>query len=580
MKVAKSLLLGSAAVLATVAGAQAADLPTRKAAPVQYVKICDAYGAGFFYIPGTDTCLRVGGMVLADMAISNTPDRYNAAGATIFGSIAAGKTSSNFSGSPFVTGIPGAGGALPSAYVPGTNRDAVAWTALGRIELDARTQSPWGTVRAFLRLESQFGSGAVASTGANLQSVAGIPAYMGYGSYASAKEITYLNKAFIQFAGLTMGRIQSMFDFYADAVGYTGLRGSNQTVNALAYTATFGGGFSATLSVEDSVSHRSQTASVVALGVPGFITGTAIFNPLVGVILPGVPPAALTAANLGAPSAQLNGTRLPDIVANLRVDQPWGSAQIMGAIHQIRQGLNTLGGAAAGGIIIGGVPGPFSGLGNLANSNQIGFAVGGGLKFNLDMLAPGDVLWLQAIYAKGAIGYVNGSNLAFVNGFNWANGMAAGGARVSSGNGYNGTGTTDVDCVWTYAGACEKSTSFAVTAALRHYWTPTISSTLTGSFWNVKYTDNAVNPAPGALALGSIGFISGFTNYKEFTLATGLEWNPVKNFGIGGEIAWQHGVTSRPVGLASDIALVMQGLPAFKSQADLVRGRIRMYRAF
>ena len=85
MKVAKSLLLGTAAVLATVAGAQAADLPTRKAAPVQYVKICDAYGAGFFYIPGTDTCLRVGGLVLADLSVSNTPNRLAGVGGAVTG---------------------------------------------------------------------------------------------------------------------------------------------------------------------------------------------------------------------------------------------------------------------------------------------------------------------------------------------------------------------------------------------------------------------------------------------------------------------------------------------------------------
>ena len=30
-------------------------------AAVEYVKICSLYGAGFFYIPGTDTCIRVGG---------------------------------------------------------------------------------------------------------------------------------------------------------------------------------------------------------------------------------------------------------------------------------------------------------------------------------------------------------------------------------------------------------------------------------------------------------------------------------------------------------------------------------------
>ena len=54
------LLLGTAAGLVAVAGAQAADMPV-KAAPVQYVKICSLYGDGFYYIPGTDTCLKLGG---------------------------------------------------------------------------------------------------------------------------------------------------------------------------------------------------------------------------------------------------------------------------------------------------------------------------------------------------------------------------------------------------------------------------------------------------------------------------------------------------------------------------------------
>ena len=60
MKMVKSLLLGTAAGLVAMSGAQAADLPV-KAKPVQYVKICSLYGAGFYYIPGTDMCLKVGG---------------------------------------------------------------------------------------------------------------------------------------------------------------------------------------------------------------------------------------------------------------------------------------------------------------------------------------------------------------------------------------------------------------------------------------------------------------------------------------------------------------------------------------
>jgi hypothetical protein len=60
MKTLKRGLLLSAAGLAIVANAKAADLPV-KAAPVEYVKVCSLYGAGFFYIPGTDTCLKIGG---------------------------------------------------------------------------------------------------------------------------------------------------------------------------------------------------------------------------------------------------------------------------------------------------------------------------------------------------------------------------------------------------------------------------------------------------------------------------------------------------------------------------------------
>ena len=60
----KSLLLGSAAALAVVSGAHAADaIVAAEPEPLEYVRICDAYGAGYFYIPGSETCLKIGGMV-------------------------------------------------------------------------------------------------------------------------------------------------------------------------------------------------------------------------------------------------------------------------------------------------------------------------------------------------------------------------------------------------------------------------------------------------------------------------------------------------------------------------------------
>lgn len=59
----KSLLLGSA-VAFSATGAYAADaIIIAEPEPVEYVRVCDAYGTGFFYVPGTETCLKVGGYV-------------------------------------------------------------------------------------------------------------------------------------------------------------------------------------------------------------------------------------------------------------------------------------------------------------------------------------------------------------------------------------------------------------------------------------------------------------------------------------------------------------------------------------
>src|SRR5437879_5446361 len=65
--VMKKFLLASAAAIAAVSSGQAADLPV-KAKAVEYVKICSLYGAGFWYVPGTDTCLKIGSYVRVQTA--------------------------------------------------------------------------------------------------------------------------------------------------------------------------------------------------------------------------------------------------------------------------------------------------------------------------------------------------------------------------------------------------------------------------------------------------------------------------------------------------------------------------------
>jgi hypothetical protein len=55
----KTLILGTAAVFAAAGSARAADLAVAES--VEYVKVCDAYGVGYFYIPGSDTCIAISG---------------------------------------------------------------------------------------------------------------------------------------------------------------------------------------------------------------------------------------------------------------------------------------------------------------------------------------------------------------------------------------------------------------------------------------------------------------------------------------------------------------------------------------
>ncbi len=199
MKMVKSLLLGTAAGFVAIAGAQAADLPV-KAKPVQYVKICSLYGAGFYYIPGTDTCIKVGGWVRQYIGWGANGDLTN--------------------------------GALGSGDL-NTRTSDNGWTfkSRGYITADARTQTEYGTLRGYFDIGESTANGV--------------------GTVASS------NRAFIQLAGFTLGITQSFYDIYpTPALSFWGGMANpssdtgdgGQTVTA--YTAQFGGGFSASISAE------------------------------------------------------------------------------------------------------------------------------------------------------------------------------------------------------------------------------------------------------------------------------------------------------------------------------------------
>ncbi|WP_230531204.1 porin [Microvirga roseola] len=387
MKLAKSLFLGSAAALATVAGAQAADLPARAVAPaVEYVRVCNTYGAGFFYIPGTETCLRVGGRVRADYIYGETFDRSD---------------------------------------------DAFNFFVRGRVQLDARTATAYGLLRTLVRMEMNRTAGG--STSANIA------------------------QAFVQFGGLTAGRVTS---FFANGDLPTGHMGTLRfydapDVDLLAYTFSFGNGFSATLSLEDQLESR--------------VNGALAFVPGLG--------NALVYA----------GQRAPNLVGNVKYTGTWGTAQLAGAVGQIRSdNFVTL----PGGTVV--IP-----------DTEYGFAVSGSVGINLPMLGAGDALWLNATYANGALAYL---------GF----GEGAGAGTISYGvaNAYVNPITGDI----------ERGHGWSIAGGLRHYWTPQIRQNVFGSYASVEY---GAGVAPSA-------------DFREWRVGTNVFWQPVAGLDIGVEVLYAN----------------------------------------
>jgi hypothetical protein len=563
MKLLKGLLLGSAAALVSVAGAQAADLPTRQAAPIEYVRICDAYGAGFFYIPGTETCLKVGGLAMTEVrsydasygispigangVVSGLGSTYSAAGHTL---------------------LLQNGGASSAGYVPTSSqysnarsRDNYGWDSLGRVELDARTGTPWGTLRSFIRVDAYVGTGT-ANTGALTSGssyISGTALYNTAAGNGATRETTIVNKAFIQFAGLTAGRAQSMFDFYASAYNYQNLAGSNATTQLIAYTATLGNivsGLSATLSVEDENARQAAIGSTLAAST--YVKG--VLQPLVvGGVTSGT-------SFVGTPA----GVAWPDIVGNIRIDQPWGAVQLSAAGHESRGslfGANSYPAITA--LAAGAAAGTTSYAFPANTTNAYGWAIQGGVQLNADYLSAGDKLWLQAAYEQGALSYVWGNNLASSYG-------------AVSGNRYYGSGYTPADtsagwntnlydCIFTASGSCEQQTGWAVVAAYKHYWLPTLASAVYGSYTEINYSNNALAGFGGAV---------GVSNLKTARVGTNLVWTPIKGFDIGAEFMYVNVQQTRPVGLASDTVLNTVGLPSWRGSNNEYEGRVRVQRAF
>jgi Porin subfamily len=350
MALMKSILLGSAAGIVAVAAAQAADLPTRKAAPAEYVKICNVGGMAGFVLPGSDTCFKISGYITGQLEAGNLNRGFSWAFAPGAATVTAARSTNNG---------PAGGG-------DGSTRfgNSFGWTTRANIDFDARQDTAYGVLRGYAELQFENGNG-FDNTGTG----------------------AYINRAYVQWAGITAGKANSFFSFFGGGEGWANIfspdqQGFNQP-DLLAYTATFGGGFSATISAQSP-------------GTNGF-SGSG------------------TDLNIAGNNTYL-GQQWPDFVGALRVDQGWGAAQVSGVVHHVHVTDGVLG---SGGY----------------NLDKTGWGVLGGVKFNLPTFGPGDNFQVDGVYTENAVWYsgipdgmwgengaVNGNGLPMVVGDAWSNG--------------------------------------------------------------------------------------------------------------------------------------------------------------
>jgi Porin subfamily len=519
MKMVKSLILGSAAGLVAMSGAQAADLPV-KAKAVEYVRICSLYGAGFFYIPGTDTCIKLGGYVRIDT--------------TFNGQIYDG---------PAWSGDLGLGDRFRHDF---DSRSRMALT------VDTRTATEYGVVRTFGQGDFQFDNN---SAGYNPGSTAAAP-FAGGGITASFLNTpgggyVAVEMVFLQFAGFTFGKSASAY-----ATPWHGYPGNNTSfligghdtvtgVNNIQYTAQFGNGVSGTIGLDD----------------PTVFNRTAIYNLALGVSAAGV------SSNTYA------GAHMPDVVGNIRVDQAWGLVQLSAALHEVDASYNVLG---AGGVAT--TASQLSG----SPATKYGGSVMGAINIKNIPTGAGDDIKFDASYAKGDTKNVISTSAASPN-FLMAGGTAGQfGPNNSYAFGATTDGVF-LPTVFGGDGSIHLTTAYGVRGAFNHNWDPYWSSSLFGGMGWVRYDATAQfeycavffasNP-------GAIGTASCNPNYTISMLGAVTRWTPVKNLTFSAEAIWTHlttGFTGTAV-LSPGAPLPTQAY-SFKAQ-DTVSFNVRAQRNF
>jgi hypothetical protein len=519
------------------------------------VRICSLYGAGFFYIPGTDTCIKIGGYLRADLNIN------------------AGN-----SDAPFWSGDPGVHDRFQNQY------NDYARMAL---TIDTRTATEYGVVRTFGQGDFTFATeGAGNSTGVQSSLASGNIEGLGFNNTPGGG-YTVVEFLFIQFAGFTFGKSASAFN-----TPWHGFPGNNTAflvggydtvtgVNNIQYTAQFGNGVSATIGIDDSSASAYNRTNIFNATLQPPIGTTTINNAAV-IFAPTT--SAQGTCNLGlyggassfcsVMGTSYGGTVAPDIVGNVKVDQAWGMFQLSAAAHDNFPGYWTTANTLNASTFIGG-----SNMSTQASfghpSSKWGGAVSAALQIKNLPTGPGDDIKLEGTVSSGASKYVLGTAAQLGSSFYMlsscstcvpANASAAAGViggKLSIGaitdSVYGGFGTP-------LQAGLQLTQGWGFRGAFNHNWDPFWSTSLFGGIAALRYNDTAKNlwcaafagatpfgtplvagtaisgtPVTGGIAGIAVG--SGYHCDPGFTMSqVGVvtRWTPVKNLTFSGEVLYSY----------------------------------------
>jgi Porin subfamily len=419
---------------------------------------------------------------------------------------------------------------LPNTKNGTFNRPATGWTTRANFGFSFASNTAYGPLIGHFDLNSENGNG-----------------------FDNTGTQTYLNTGYLTWAGITAGKAQSFYSFTGGGDNWANIfspdqKGFNEP-DLLAYTASFGGGFSATIAAQSPGTDGGSGG------------GTQLGGGNIGVnsLTPG--------------SITYGGQRWPDIVGALHVKQGWGEAQISGVIHDVNVKDYNFNGTFPVSETCG-----ILGL-SICNASEgkVGWGIDAGVKWNIGWFGAGDNILVTGSYTQNAVWY---SGLP--------DGMWGENGQVNG----NGQPMYLSDAFFNpLTNSWATPRAWSVTAIVEHHFTPQFYVDLEGSVGQILWSNqgSSCGSFVGCSLLNvallnanngnGVGAIS--PHATSWIVGADLGWNPVTNLNFDLELMYQGTTQAAPSGFIGTVFSNGAFVPgAWKGESDGFAGRFRVTRYF